>query len=132
MSYRTEFNKVDAQVPFTLRKIFKWVLIVAALVVPLYLTLQSTGIISRDIDREVTQHSRQYVETKVSLLFKLHGDYIQLESEIAEFGAGEGNEQIILAKKNQKVYTYERLKIEASRIPEYEVPEEIRRFLSTH
>jgi hypothetical protein len=75
---------------------------------------QSLGIISLDIRREVTQHSQQYVETKVNLLNKLHNDWLSLDAEIAELSVGDDNNEIIAAKLAQQKNTVNRIRTEAT------------------
>ena len=131
--YRDDVREVEREVGFTFRKLLKWALIVIPILLLLGWGLQATGIITLSIEREVTQHSRQYTETKASLLEKLHSDYLQLDAEIAQLSADDGNEEkIIAAKRAQQKAIAKRLRTEASRIPASQVPTEINSFLSTH
>ena len=131
--YRDYVREVEREVGFTFRKLLKWALIVIPILLLLGWGLQATGIITLSIEREVTQHSRQYTETKASLLEKLHSDYLQLDAEIAQLSADDGNEEkIIAAKRAQQKAIAKRLRTEASRIPASQVPTEINSFLSTH
>ena len=125
-------NQIGKEVPFTAVTFFKWALLAIIVLVILFFILQSLGIISLGIQREVIQHSQQYVETKVNLLNKLHNDYLQLDAEIAELRTGEDNEGIIAAKKAQQKNTINRMKTEADMIPSSQVPTSVKSFLSTH
>ena len=107
--------------------------IVVILVVGSFLVwgLMASNIISLGIQREATQHSQPYTETKVSLLNKLQNDWYQLNSEIIELRASEGNQEIIQAKQAQQKNIIYRMREEAQLIPDHEVPATIKAFLSS-
>lgn len=105
--------------------VFVSVLVVGVLV---FWGLTATDIITLGIQREIVQHSQQYVETKINLLNKLYNDHEQLEAEISTL-SGNG---VIEAKKAQQKAVVVRIKTEATMIPENTVPPEIREFISTH
>jgi len=130
--YRKDVKEVGKEIPFTLWTFFKWILGVMVVLAVLGFIAQSLGIISLNIEREKVQHSQQYTETKVTLLEKLHSDWFQLNSEITELKSGEGNEEIIDAKKAQQKSIVKRIKTEASRIPNSQIPDEIKTFILTH
>ncbi len=130
--YRDEVKKINKEVPFTLWTVLKWVILILVVCVILYWVGLSTGIISRDIKREVIQHSQQYTETKGNLLNKLHDDWLQLDTEIVELKTYEGNDEIIAAKKAQQKNLVKRIRREAGMIPESQVPENVRTFLQRH
>ncbi len=75
--------------------------------------LQAAQIVSFGIQREAIQHSQPYVETKISLLHKLHNDWLQLDAEIAEFKAIPNSQAIINAKQSQQKSIVIRLREEA-------------------
>ena len=89
--------------------------------------LTATGIITLGIQREVVQHSQQYVETKLNLLWSLYNSWTRLDAEIAEAT----DSGVVEAKKAQQVATFSQMKQEASMIPEDTVPQEIREFIET-
>lgn len=130
--YRDELNKVSKEVPNTVWTIFKWSLFVVAAIAILVFIAQSLGLISINIQREITQHSQQYVETKVNLLNKLHSDWLQLAVEIIEMKASKGNEEIIAAKVAQQKSIVQRMKTEVDMIPSSQVPNNVQIFLSTY
>ncbi len=130
--FRDGAKQVGKEVSFVLWTILKWGIPTIIVLALLGFLCQSLGIISLDIQREVVQHSQQYVETKVNLLNKLYNDWLRLEAEIAEFGASEGNEEIIAAKRAQQKNTAKRIRTEASMIPNSQVPESVQSFLATY
>lgn len=130
--YRNEVRRVGKEVPFTLWTVFKWGVPTILVVALLGFLAQSLGIVSLNIQREVVQHSQQYVETKVNLLNKLHNDWLQLSAEIAELRTGgEGNAEIVAAKRAQQRNTETRIRTEADMIPSSQVPSTVRTFLDT-
>lgn len=131
--YRNEIERGIKEARWTFRAVFlKLFLPILAVLVIVGFILQATGIISIGIEREIRQHSQPYVETKVSLLHKLHTDWLQLESEIAEFKAADGSNEIISAKKSQQKEIIIRMHEEAELIPTNEVPRSVKEFLEEH
>lgn len=130
--YRNEVKKVGKEVPFTLWTLLKWGIPTIIVVAILLFLAQSMGIISMNIQRETTQHSQQYVETKVNLLNKLLSDWSQLDTEIVELKAGEGNEDIITAKKAQQKNVVKRIHTEAGMIPSSQIPSDVKTFMAEH
>ncbi len=130
--FREEVKKIEKEAPFTIWKFFKWAVVVIIVIAVLGFLAQSLGIFSMDIKREVTQHSQQYVETKINLLNKLHTDWLQLDTEIAELRTGEDNEEIITAKQGQQKNTINRIHTEAEMIPSSQVPPTVRSFIRNH
>lgn len=130
--YREDVKTVDKEVGFTLWKLFKWGIPIIIVLLLLGWLVQSSGIISMDIEREKIQHSQQYSETKVVLLNKLHSDYLTLDAEIAELRTVDGNEDIIVAKKAQQKAGIRRLRNEADLISSSQVPDHIKAFLAGH
>ena len=130
--YRKGVNEVARETAFTFRTILKWGLPILLVLIVIGFGLQALGIISIDIQREIRQHSQPYVETKISLLHKLHNDWLQLDTEIAELGVGDGNEEIISAKTAQQKNIVKRAHSEAELIPSSQVQESIKAFLSSH
>jgi hypothetical protein len=84
-----------------------------------------------DIERENIQHSRQYVETKVSLLQNLRAAYLRLNVEIAE-SQSRGQDEIVQAQQAQQAAIVSQMHNEASMIPASEVPAEVAAFLAVH
>lgn len=130
--YRNEVRAGIKEANWTIWKVLPTVVLVGVILVILGWGLKAVGIIGKDIEREVVQHSRQYTETKASLLEKLHNDYLQLSAEIAEFNASEGADEIVSAKSAQQKAILRRMRTESDRMPESQVPTHIRSFLSTH
>jgi len=94
--------------------------------------LMATNIISFGIQREAIQQSQPYVETKVSLLHKLHTDWFQLDTEIAELQVIPDSQDIIKAKRAQQKNIVIRMEEEANLISASQIPDSIRIFLETH
>lgn len=131
--YRDELKRASKEAPYTAWTFLKWGLLAIIVVAILVFLAQALGIISINIQREVVQHSQQYVETKVNLLNKLHTDWFQLNAEIAELKASdEDNSEIIAAKVAQQKNIVNRIQTEADMIPDSQIPARIRSFLSTH
>ena len=114
---------------------FKTIMVGLAILVGLVVIgwgLMAANIVSFGIQREATQQSQPYTETKVSLLHKLHNDYLQLTTEIAELKSDSSNQEIIQGKEAQKKNIVKRMKSEAQLISQSEVPDSIKVFLRSH
>ena len=131
--YHDDLKSVLKEVPYTAWTFFKWGLL-AIIVIAIFIFIgQGLGLISINIHREVTQHSQQYVETKVNLLNKLQNDWFQLDAETVELRMGdEDNGEIINAKIAQQKNIVKRMRTEADMIPDSQVPTSVRSFLSNH
>jgi len=131
--YRKEVRGIGKEMPFTLWTFFKWMLGIIIVVAVLGFFAQMLGIISINIEREKVQHSQPYVETKATLLLKLHSDWNQLESEITQLRVDDpdGNNEIIVAKKSQQKSIVKRMQEEATRIPDGKIPADVKEFLSS-
>ena len=131
---KTELKELSREGRFASWTLFKW----AAVVLPVVLIvglgvfwlLTATSIVTRDIQREVTQHSQQYVEAKVNLLNKLYSDWTQLQAEIKVMEVAGGGEEIISAKQAQQRAIAIRAKTEAGMIPESQVPTDVKRLVA--
>ncbi len=130
--YREAVKGVGRDVPFTIWTVVKWGVPILVILMAVGWGLQAAGIITMNIRREVIQHSQQYVETKVTLLEKLHSDWLQLDAEIAELNADDGTGDIVRAKQAQQKSIVKRIITESSRIPQSQLPASIRSFLSIH
>jgi len=130
--FRRDVREVEKEGWFVLRKVLKWGIPIIIVLALLGFLAQSLGIISLDIQREVIQRSQQYVETKVNLLNKLHNDWLQLDAEIAELRADDGNEGIVAAKRAQQKNTANRIRTEAGMIPDSQVPDSVKAFIAAH
>jgi capsule polysaccharide export protein KpsE/RkpR len=131
--YRREVREIGKEVPFTLWTFFKWALGIIVVVAVLVFLAQMLGIISINIEREKVQRSQPYVETKATLLLKLHSDWTQLEAEVVQLRAddSDGNFEIIVAKKAQQKSIIKRMQEEVTRIPEEKIPSSIKEFLDS-
>lgn len=110
----------------------KWGLLALVCLVLLGWGLMATNIISFGIQREAIQHSQPYVETKISLLHKLHSDWLQLGAEIAELKTIPESQDIIRAKQSQQKGIIVRMSEEAELLPDSQVPQSIVLFLARH
>ena len=106
-------------------------ILVLIILVGLFWGLTAANIITLGIQREATQHSQPYTETKVSLLYSLYNDWLELDAEIAEFKVL-GETDIVKAKQSQQKALIRQMKEEANYIPDGEVPAEIKSFLRRH
>ncbi|MAG44733.1 hypothetical protein CL633_02485 [bacterium] len=82
-----------------------------------------------NIERKAIKQSHQYIETKQSLLQKLHTDWLKFEAEIVQFA---DNQTVVMAKTAQQKETLNRMHIEADSISEDEIPASVSRFLQKH
>jgi len=110
-------------------KYILWGLVALVAIVVLGWGLMASNIVTWSIQREAVQHSQPYVETKVSLLHKLHNDWLQLDAEIAELRSTEDSRPIIKAKQAQQKNIVIRMAEEAELIPASQIPASIGNFL---
>lgn len=126
--YRATVNAINAEGWFTLWKVGKWLIVLLVILVPLGWLLMSSGIVSMNIQREIVQHSQQYVETKVNLLNKLHNDYLRLQVDIDKYRGTPAAQSSIALQKN----TLQRIRTEAGMIPESQWPSGVAELLSNN
>lgn len=101
-----------------IRSVFAWGCAAVAALLLIFLLAVVLGLMRlplMNINREVTQHSQQYVETKRSLLLSLIQDYEQVE--------GQDGRQIAIAN---------RICEESTLIPHDELPASVASFVSRH
>lgn len=117
-TFRKETNEIMSNVKWFILKHGIFILI---FIIILGFILQSLGIISMNIRREIIQHSQQYTESKTSLLYKYYNDYLKLQTEISETN----DQTIIDSKIMQQKNLLKMMAIESNRIPKSEIPKEI-------
>jgi hypothetical protein len=93
--------------------------------------LMASNIVSFGIQREAIQQSQPYVETKISLLHKLHTDWLQLDAEITEARVA-GQEAVVSSKIGQQKEIVNRMRYEAGLIAQSQIPDSIKYFLRSH
>lgn len=113
---KNEFREENRAMWFGIGWIIKGILIIGGL--GLLFTTLNYAILPwwNDLQTKGTEHSYTYVQTKKELLYKLMMDYEKLSPE----------------QEGQKKAIVNRMRIEASDMPESEVPSEVRQFLATH
>lgn len=126
--YRQDVNEAVGDASWTLRRILPLLLGVLLVMVLIGWVLQSTGIISMNIDREVTQHSRQYTESKQAMLQTLYTEYANLQTKAAEAEAS-GQANVAEAVKAQQMAILSQMRREATNIPQSELPVEVGRLI---
>ena len=82
------------------------------------------------LERKAYKASHQYIEAKQSLLMKLASEHDKLEAEIRKYEASSvDTSRIVDGLKGQQKGLVERIREEAQRIPQKEIPPSVRRFL---
>ncbi len=126
--YRDDMNRVAKDSAWTLWRFLPLGLLIVVLLTFLGWGLKSAGIIGKDIDREVVQHSRQYTESKQAKLQNLYTEYTNLQTKAAQAEAG-GQEKVANAVKVQQRAILAQMKREATNIPNSELPSEVHRLI---
>ncbi|QQR82150.1 hypothetical protein IPJ70_02595 [Candidatus Campbellbacteria bacterium] len=114
-------------------KFIVWMFLAATVVAVLGAYLSIWNLPLMNIQREVVQHSQQYIEAKVSLLQELHNEWLKLESECIALSASIDDSmsvKIMAAKRAQQKALVDKMRSEADLIPESEVPRSITVFLA--
>lgn len=113
---RNEFHEENRAMWFGIGWIIKGILIIGGL--GLLFTTINYAILPwwNDLQTKGTEHSYTYVQTKKELLYKLMMNYEQLGPD----------------QEGQKKAIVNRMRIEASDMPESEIPSEVKQFLATH
>ena len=126
--YRDGMNEVAKDTSWTVMRFLPVGLLIVAILVMLGWFLQSTGIISMNIDREVVQHSRQYTESKQGMLQNLYTEYANLQTKVVEAEAN-GATNVADAARAQQGALLAQMKREATNIPNSQIPPEVKRII---
>ena len=82
----------------------------------------------RNMETQGIQGSYQYIQSKQTLLLKLHADYNQLETEIA----AQTDPAVVEAKRSQQVAMLTRMRAEANLLNPSDIPRDVAQFLQEH
>ena len=82
----------------------------------------------RNMETQGIQGSYQYIQSKQTLLLKLHTDYNRLESEIAT----QADQAVVEAKQRQQAAILTRMRTEANLLTPGDVPRDVAQFLQEH
>ena len=126
--YRNEAQEVIKETNWTIWKIIPTLFIVALVITVFGWGLKSAGIIGKDIDREVVQHSRQYTESKQASLQNLYTQYVGLQTKVAEAEAV-GSTKVAEAAMAQQMAIIAQMRREAGNIPSSELPSNIQQLI---
>ncbi len=122
--YRNSVNEAIREGSWTVGKLLPWGILGLIILVVIGWGLHSSEIIDKNIDREVTQHSRQYTESKQASLQNLYSQYTTLQAEVVEAEANSLTD-VAAAKQAQQKALVLQMKREATNIPKDAVPSEI-------
>ncbi|MEI7621548.1 MAG: hypothetical protein WCJ51_03355 [Candidatus Moraniibacteriota bacterium] len=123
--YRDAVNEGIREGAWTLRKLLPWGILGIIILVVIGWGLHSSEIIDKNIDREITQHSRQYTESKQAILQNLYSQYASLQTGIVEAEANSLTD-VAEAKQAQQKALVLQMKREATNIPHDQIPAEIK------
>lgn len=126
--YRDEVREAVREAHWTFWKVLPYALVALAVFVAIGFGLQALGIIGKDIEREVVQHSRQYIESKQVQLQALYTEYVRLQTKAVEAETSD-QPKVAEALRAQQFALLSQMRREATNIPSGKVPEEIRSLL---
>lgn len=126
--YRDEFREGEREARWTLGRLVPYLLIFLIVSLVVGWLIKATYIVDKDIDREVTTHSRQYVESAQARLENLVSQYAGLEVKVAEARASEESETLA-ALEAQQTAILNQMRGLAGKIPSSEVPTSVQRLL---
>jgi len=93
-----------------------------------FLPLLLLVIIGKDIEREVVQHSQQYVESKQAKLQNLYTKYVELQTKATEAEFAGVTELVDVYYAQQKAILVQ-MRREVTNIPSHQVPPEVQKLL---
>ena len=126
--YRRDMREVSRQANWTFWKFLPLFLGVIVVLVLVGWGIQASGIIGKNIDREVTQQSQQYTESQQAKLQNLYTEYTDLQLEAAKYEATDKVELARAVEAQQKALIAQMRRI-TTNISDSEVPEEVRELL---
>lgn len=126
--YRNQVSTGIKESYWTIGKILPIGLLVIGILMFLGWGLQSAGIISKNIEREVVQHSRQYTESKQAMLSTLYAEYTRLQTQFIEANNNEQGELAAAVNAQRSAIVFQ-MKRESANIPESEIPAEIKQVI---
>jgi uncharacterized membrane protein len=126
--YRDEMRRVSKDVSWTIWRFLPIFLLVIVILTIIGWGLQSAGIIGKNIEREVVQHSRQFIESKQAKLQNLYTQYLDLQTKAIE-AETVGATEVVKAVQAQQKAIIAQMRREATNIPTSEVPAEVQRLI---
>jgi len=127
--YRNEASVVAKEATWTVWRFLPLFILVIIILTVIGWGLKSAGIIGMDIEREVVQHSRQFVESKQAKLQSLYTQYVNLQTKVAEANAA-GATKVAQATEAQQMALLAQMKREAINIPSHKIPTEVQQLIS--
>jgi uncharacterized membrane protein len=119
---------VSKDVSWTIWRFLPIFLLVIVILTIIGWGLQSAGIIGKNIEREVVQHSRQFIESKQAKLQNLYTQYLDLQTKAIE-AETVGATEVVKAVQAQQKAIIAQMRREATNIPTSEVPAEVQRLI---
>lgn len=126
--YRSEASTVAKETSWTIWRFLPVFLLVVIILTIGGWALKSAGIIGMDIEREVVQHSRQFVDSKQAKLQNLYTKYTNLQTKAIEASMA-GATKAMEAMESQQMAILSQMKREAMNIPSHKVPLEVQRLI---
>ncbi|MBT3690393.1 hypothetical protein HOE31_00300 [bacterium] len=126
--YRDGATIVAKESAWTFWRFLPLLLLVIVVVLLVVWSLKSTGIIGKDIEREVVQHSQQYVESKQAKLQNLYTKYVELQTKATEAEFAGVTELVDVYYAQQKAILVQ-MRREVTNIPSHQVPPEVQKLL---
>ncbi len=126
--YRDSVKEAIRKGSWTFGKLLPWGILGLIILVVIGWGLHSSEIIDKNIDREVTQYSRQYTESKQAILQNLYSQYASLQTGIAEAEANNLTD-VAEAKQAQQKALVLQMKREATNIPHDQIPTEVKQLI---
>lgn len=123
-NYRDEARQVAKNTLWTIGRFLLAILLIVVILTLVGWGLKGAGIIGKDIEREVIQHTRQYTESKQAKLQSLYTEYTNLQTKAAEAEAA-GSTKVAGAVYAQQRALIAQMKREATNIPSSELPTEV-------
>ena len=126
--YRDETSEFLNEANWTIGKLLPTLALIVIVSVVIGWFLTGSGIIKKDIEREVVQHSRQYVEGKQLSLQNLYTKYVSLQTDAVKADSV-GKTKVADAIRAQQMALLNQIKREAINIPSSEIPGEVRKLI---
>ena len=126
--YREDIRRAEREARWTLGRLIPYLFILMIVSLVIGWIVKTTLIVDKDIDREVTTHSRQYVESTQAELANLVSQYTALDVKIVEAGASEESDTL-LALRAQQTAILNQMRGLADKISSSEVPISVQRVL---
>lgn len=126
--WRTNANEVAREGAWTVRRFIPLLLLLLIIAAGLSWLWKGGSIVGMDIEREVVQHSRPYIEARVSKLHNLYSEYLKAQTTVAKADAA-GSTKVSEAATAQQKGLLLQMRKEAGSIPSHEVPDNIQQLI---